>query len=322
MSEPKFKVIEWDGTQITKPGIYSRVPINVYHSANICDGPSVSSGTLRTSFRQSLAHAYAEWPGNPDREEDDDEKAHFTIGRALHHLVLGEPFFARLFAVQPAKWTNLETGEINDWRKGKGGALFAVEWEEHVKSEGKSILKGDDVKNLRGMAERLGLNAIVRHGALNGMIERSMFWKDEATGLWVKCRPDAIPTESGDYTDLKTTQSVVWNDLRKAIFEHGYYQQMALIREAARRLRLPFNSATLVFVEKKKPWCERVVTFKDAELDRGDRANRWALDGFAHCLKTGRWPGPGGERDDAAYIEMPEWAQKQIDDKIQFEESV
>lgn len=314
--EFQIKSIEWDGKQITKPGIYSKIPLDVYHGADICDGPSVSSSSLRKAFGESLAHFYAEWPGNPDHDEPDEEKAHFILGRAVHHLILGEPFFAKLFAVQPDEYIDDKTGEAKKWTY---GAKVCVAWRNARHKEGRSILKGEDVKNIRGMAERLSHNAIIRAGALNGMIERSLFWKDKDTGLWLKSRPDAIPTHSGDYTDLKTTTSVMWYDLRKVIYDNGYFQQMALIRTAARALGLPFNSATLIFIEKKKPWCERVVTLKDNVLDKGERANRWALDGIARCLKSGRWPGPGGERDDAAYIELPEWAEKSIDDKLNFE---
>lgn len=316
MSEFKFKFIEWAGEKITKPGAYSKVPLETYHK-QICDGPSVSSSGLRTAFLKSPAHFYAEWAGNPGREKR-DEKPPFVMGRAVHHLLLGEPFFAKLFAVQPKTWTDPVTGEDCEWRKGKGGAKHADAWAVEQAKAGRAVLKEEDLVNIRGMATRLGMNPIVRAGALNGYIERSFFWKDKETGLWLKIRPDVVPGDSGDYVDYKTTTSVLWRDLQSAIFDYGYFMQLALVREGVRELGLPFTSATLFFQEKANPWCERVVTIKDHELDRGEKANRASIRAIADCLAKGRWPGPGGDREDAAQIELPEWAEKQVDDRIKF----
>jgi hypothetical protein len=42
-----MKIEEWNGATITSPGVYSDVPLDIYHSQEICDGPSVSSTGLR-----------------------------------------------------------------------------------------------------------------------------------------------------------------------------------------------------------------------------------------------------------------------------------
>lgn len=312
-----IKSIDWDGKPITKPGLYAGIPIDTYHSATICDGPSVSSSGLRTLFSESPADFYDTWPGNPNRADEED-KPHFSVGRAVHHLMLGEPFFAKQFCIQPDEWENEEDGTISAWRKGKGGVIYADAWAAKMYQEGRSILTMKDFESIKGMVEQLSDNSLVRAGALNGLIERSGFWKDKATGLWVKIRPDAIPTDSGDYTDIKTTISVLWEELRKTIFDYGYHQQMALIREGMRELGFPFSSASLVFAKKKRPYSVRVVTLKDNTLDQGQRANRAALDAIAECLKNKHWPGPGGDREDAQPIELPEWAEKKIEDRIKY----
>lgn len=312
----KIKSIPWDGKAITKPGIYSNIPLDAYHSATICDGHSVSSSMLRTIDAKSPAHMYARWAGNPDRVEDDD-KNHFTLGRALHHLVLGERFFANLFCEQPDAYPDQKTGELKKWTYAAG---YCKEWRLARKKEGRSILTPDQIRRLKGMAIELGANPIVRAGALNGLIERSIFFKDKDTGLWIKVRPDSIPGDSGDFVDLKTTTSVVWTDLVRTIGDYGYHMQGALIRRAAREvLKIERPTFALVFQESEVPHCTRVVTVKDAELDRGDRQNEVAIRTFAACLKAKRWPGPGGDREDAEYIELSEYMQKRIDDRLQYE---
>lgn len=312
---PKLRTIEWTGKPISKPGMYSKISLATYHSATICDGLSVSSSGLRKCFSESPAHFYVEWPGNPDAIEVEDKK-HFILGRAVHHLMLGEPFFAKLFAAQPTEYADEKTGEMKKWTYAAG---VCKKWRDAREKEGKAILTAEMIEQIKGMAASLSKHPIVRAGALNGMIERSIFWKDKETGLWVKIRPDSIPTSSVDFVDLKKTTSVQWRDLQKAIFEYGYHQQGALIREGARKvLGIAQPTFTLVFVEDKPPHCVRVVTLKDGDLDRGEKQNRAALDTIARCIKSKHWPGPGGEREDAEHIELPEYAQKQIDDRLEF----
>src|SRR5882672_1168301 len=206
-----MKAIKWNSKPITKPGLYSGIPLERYHSADICDGPSVSSSGLRLCFSKSPAHFYAKWPGNPNFAEDED-KPHFILGRALHHLTLGEANFQKQFCVQPDEYPDAKSGELKKWTYGAG---YCKEWRLKMHKAGLSILTPSDVASIRGMATTLSTHPLVKLGVLNGMIEYSMFWKDKETGLWLKSRPDAIPDTSTDFVDLKTTLSVLWPDMQR-----------------------------------------------------------------------------------------------------------
>jgi hypothetical protein len=308
-----MKTIQWDGKPISKPGIYAGIDIDLYHAAGICDSPSISSGGMRTIYNESPAHFFAEWRGNPKAVERKESRA-FVIGRAAHHLHLGQDDFSSLFAIEPTEY-EADKGEIKPWNN---NAKECRAWTSKRKEESKTILKPKEAEQIIGMAEELGRHPIVASGALNGAVERSMFWKDKKTGIWLKSRPDAIPGDSGDFVDYKTTDSVQWYDLMKSVASFGYHMQGSLICEAAREvLRVNNPSFTLVFQEKAPPYCVRVVTLKESDLARGAKQNRMALDTFAECLKTGVWPGPGGLREDAEFLELPEWAQKQIDERLE-----
>lgn len=308
-----MKETVWDQHQITKPGMYKNLPLSCYHDAGICVGPSISSSGLRQIFNESPAHFFAEWPGNPARIERKDTKA-FALGRAAHHLVLGEKFFTKLFVAQPAEYADSKTGEMKPWNN---NATVCRTWTEERRREGRTILTAKDIESIKGMSMSLGLHPIVRAGALNGAIERSLFWQDKATGIWLKARPDSIPNSDEDFVDLKTTDSVQWGDLVRTIGKWGYNQQGALIRRAAIEvLGMKNPTFTLIFVEKDAPYCTRVVTLKENDLQLGDKQNRVALDMMAACLKSNNWPGPGGEAEDAEHIELGEFEQKRINDKL------
>jgi hypothetical protein len=288
--------------------------MSVYHSQTICSGPSVSSGGLRKIFRESPAHFYAEWDGNPKRKER-ETPAQFILGQAVHHLMLGEPGFAKLFAVQPTDYENEKTGEVKPWTY---QAKVCKDWREARLAEGKQILTAQMVEDIRGMATALASHPLVKAGAFNGEPERSLIWQDKETGIWLKSRPDNIPIASGDFIDLKTTTSVLYEDMVKTIGNFHYHCQGALVRRAAREVMgIREFSFTLFFVEKTDPYCVDVVMLKDNDLDRGAIQNQFALRIMANCLKAGKWPGPGADRADARYIELSEREQKYIDDKLE-----
>jgi len=304
-----IETIRWDGAPITAPGIYRDLPLDQYHRGDICDGPSVSSTPLRLLFEKSPKHCWARSPLNHDRIEE-EEPEHFTLGRAAHHLVCGQVDFAGLFTVRPDR---LE-GE-----KWNGNRTVCINWLKARKREGKTVLTSAQVDAIRGMAVALGEFPLMQQGILNGLIERSLLWKDKETGLWLKARPDAIPSDSGDFSDLKTTQSVLYRDLQAALANYGYVQQAALVLEGARALDIPAESFTLVWVETKPPYCVRAQQLKDEDIARGARMNRVAMRTFADCLAAGIWPGPGDDRADAEYLDLPVWKREAIDARLKYE---
>lgn len=291
---------------IREPGIYRGVSMERYHAADLCDGPSISSSGLRKLFSESPAHYWATSPLNPDRVETDESPA-LVLGRAAHHLLLGEDDFSTLFIARPDRWDSWRTND-------------AKAWKAQQEADGRTVLLPSELGVIRGMARALAAHPLVRAGILNGEIERSLVWKDQHTGIWLKARPDAIPNDSGDFADLKTCASVQTEALERTIVEHGYHQQGALIAEGAGiLLKKPISSFSLVFVEKTPPFCVRIVTLKDDDLARGGRQNRAALNTFATCLRQGEWPGPG--TNDAEYLGIPSWHQKKIDDALSLMES-
>lgn len=299
------QVIPWNGKPIKFPGIYSGIDIDFYHSANICAEPSISSTGLRKIFDKSPKHYWDQSPYN-DKADDDDGTADMILGGATHHLLLGQERFDLKYVVRP------ETLGGEKWH---GSRPACKQWIANHK--GVTIITPAMVAQIKGMEKALLAEPLIKQGLLDGEIEHSLIWKDKETGMWLRGRPDAMPNASLDFVDLKTTTSILDDDLQSTIYNQGYYMQAALIAEGCEKiLGMKMNSFTLVFVEKKRPFCVEVVTIKDNDIDRGHRANRMALRKFAECWKAKKWHGPNGEHNDARYIEMTSWHQKQIDAKL------
>jgi hypothetical protein len=300
-----IRSIPWNGERIGVAGLYAGIPLAQYHG-DLCVGPSVSSSPLRVLWDKSPAHAWARCGINPERIVEDDNEA-FVLGRAAHFLICGEVGFSDQFAVQP------------DWLDGAawhGNRKACREWKRAQQRAGKTVLTNSMIDAIKGMALALGANPLVQSGILNGQIERSMIWKDQETGIWLKARPDVIPSDSGDFGDLKTTTSVVYRDLQASLGNYGYCQQAGLVFEGAKALDMEATSFSLIWVEKTPPHCVRVTTLRDEDIARGAKMNRAALRTFADCLSNGHWPGPGDDRADAEFIDLAQWRRDQIDERL------
>lgn len=300
-------VITWNGQPISEPGIYRGIGMAAYHS-QLTVGPSVSSSGLRTIFNESEAHYFRDSYLNPKRAERKESEA-FVFGRACHHRLLGEANFNRYFVVRPD-----ELGG-KAWN---GNRTDCRDWIEVCRSADLTILTPLQRDAILGMARGLRENPIVQMGILDGLVEHSMVWQDKETGIWLKVRPDVIPTAAADFADLKSAADVSDDGIERAIGDYGLNQQGALVGEACRHVfGREMASFSLVFSEKAEPHVARVKTLKTADLELGARQNRASLRLFARALDTGRWPGPGGEPSDAEYAEIKPWRRKQIEDRLE-----
>jgi hypothetical protein len=293
-----------DGEVITKPGMFA-MSLDWYHQS-CCDGPSVSSTGLRTMWADSPAHYWATSALNPRRLPQKDNPA-FNIGRAAHHLLIqGRKGFDEEFVTRPDRWPDWRTKESQQWRAEQIAA-------------GKTVITLDDLENIAGMAHSLGAHPLVKAGILDGLIERSLIFKDPESGVWLKARPDAVPTDSGDYSDLKTCQSVGDDSLQRSVTDWNYHAQGAVVGLASlMTLGIPMRSFNLVFVEKTAPWCVRILSIPQEDLDRGAAQNRAMLHKFAECSRTGVWPGPG-DQSDAEYIGVQPYGRARIDARLAIE---
>jgi hypothetical protein len=285
------KSIQWDHNPITAGGCYAGISLEEYHD-NLCVGPSTSASGLGTIYNKSPAHYYDASYLNPKRAEPDDEKPDKewqVVGSAAHALLVGGVgHFRDSFVIRP------EIAPDGTGRKWNGNNLKCKEWIGARHREGKMVLTEAQVEVVKGMAISMSTHPLIAGGILDGLIERSLVWKDSETGVWLKSRPDAIPNASGDVADLKTTRSVLMNDVVRTLGEFSYHMQAALVADGLQAVfDIKMTSFSLVMVEKTRPWCVRVTPpMHQDDIARGRMQNRIALRTFANCLESGRWPGP------------------------------
>ena len=319
-----MNLLPWKGETITHPGIYADVPIDAYHG-QICDGPSLSSTGIRRLLK-SPAHFWKFSELNPHRVEEDDKEA-FILGRAAHHLLLGEREFHRHFVVQPATYNDLKTGESKPWN---GNATVCKEWKK--RHSDRTILTAAQIEKIKGMAGLLpwqkgmtncGLAntpLVADAGALSGEIERSLFWK--VGDVWLKSRPDAIPGDSNDFADLKTIsprseEGMSDRDLERAVRENRLFVQGAMVGMGSMAvLGRQMTGFHLIFVDTGDVHAVAPVTLEDEDIIRGERAVFVAIDIFKRCRETGVWPGPTARLADARKLPVAGFGREAFDRQL------
>lgn len=320
-----MKVIPWDGKPISAPGIYSGVPMSVYHGADLCVGPSISSSGLRRIFSDSALHYFVHSPYNPNCVPEPPKEA-YILGRGAHHLVLGESHFAREFVLRPERIHDPKAGEV-DWNSNR---TVCKEWLRHCEDQGLTVLTPAQVESIKGMAGLLPWQAgiedcglantpIVRAGALSGLVEHTIIAIDAETGVFLKARPDAIPVASTEANDFKTSESVTDRAIQKTLDEYRYDMQADLVaRCLLQAADVGLTSFALIFAMKKVPHATRIVELKGCDLALAADDNAIAIRTFARCMETGRWPGPGGSAGDAAFIERSSFSRERAANRRAF----
>jgi len=269
---------------ITEPGIYD-MDNETYHSHRY----ALSSSGARTLITQSPAHFRYE------QDHPQPPKKIFDIGNAAHKLVLGNGPALRLV-------------DYDRWDSNKAKAAVA-----EVRAAGAIPLKRAEYEQVHAMADALRRHPVASllFDPEHGTAERSLFWRDEKTGVMRRARLDWLPNpRSGRLIipDYKTCVSAKPERLERVIDDLGYHQQDDTYRSACHALGIANDDAAFVFVcqEKTPPYVITVIEVNAAARRIGAARNRRALDIFAHCTATGYWP---GYSDDVVSVALPPWAE-------------
>lgn len=260
------------GEKIDRPGLY-RMPIEWYH-ADCTVGPSISS----TGIKQLLECPAKYWafsPLNPDRLTQESTTA-FDFGKAAHSVTLEKRLSPREFAISP----------FPDFK-----TKAAQTWKAKAERIGLSILKPEDLQTIAAMYQQIAKHPIVEAGGLDGLVECSLIWQDEATGIWLKARPDVVPM--GDATiNYKTCVSAAIRDISRDVIKYGYHISEAMVAMGmAAVLKRQVANAGLLCQEKKAPYVVAFYELSDSYMAAGVQMVREGIDLFDKCLKANDWPG-------------------------------
>lgn len=266
------------------------IPNDMYHADPVPGGSLSSSGAKRLLPPSTPAHF------DHQRKHGQPPKKAFDLGHAAHRLVLSEG--AEIEVIPGERWdTNIAKAAVAKARE-----------------EGRIPLKEKDHEVVKAMAEKIREHPIASQlfKPGSGKAEQSLFWRDVQSGIVRRARLDWLPNPNPNgrliIPDYKTTHDASPLAAQKTMEDWDYALQADWYEDGAEELGLS-NDAVMVLVmqEKTAPYLVAVYQPDATAMRIAAWRNRTAIDIYAACTKSGRWP---GYSDDVELLALPGWAEQ------------
>jgi len=215
------------------------------------------------------------------------------FGQLCHDAILEPKRFRENMVVKPKfSGTGMKKAKA-DWMETLKPGAIVIEEEEAVQIEGmiQSIL---DYPDAAGFFKR-------------GVVERSIYWTDERSGMPFKCRPDVI-TEDGWIVNLKTARDASYFKFRNQCAELGYFVQAAMYTRGYRAMfGCDPKGYVYIPVEKEPPYEVAVYQADNTHIEQGDFVIDSAIITYKECMESGYW---FGIQREPRMIDFPKWMEQ------------
>lgn len=294
---------------ITAPGAYADIAAEDYHgNLDLLPELSLSSTGAKTLLGQSPLHFWHASPLNRNRQEED--KAHFNVGRAAHDMILLSDRWPAFYHVTPEGFSRAKTKQMAD----------AIAEADAARESGMTILSYEQAETVRAIAAALRRNSLAMACLTNGETEETLCWQDPLTDRWLRARPDfrphTIPMRHSTrvVADLKfvAASHASPEGFQRAVHQFGYHQSAAWYWDGIKAVYdiAPTHWLHIV-VEKDPPHCVALYELPGEDIERGRVLNRRAITLFDRCMSEGKWP---GYADAPMPVGLPVWARMRLDD--------
>lgn len=282
------------GLKVEGAGVY-RLSADAYHD-DCAPGPSLSSSGARTLIEECPAAFW--WNSYLNPAYQPEQKKSFDLGHAAHTALL-----------EPDSWRErVVVIEAADYR-----TKAAQEARDGAWAEGKVPLLPEHRDTIFAMRDALLAHPLAARAWENGWAEPSFVWQDTETKAWLKCRPDFLPDHRRWIIDYKTTTSAHPRHFARRTAEHGYFQQAAWYIDGIGAVTGESPKEWFFVVqETKPPYLVSVFKLDQRAIDFGAAMNRRAIDLFAECVATGKWP---GYAETATIVSLPSWVEFQLEER-------
>lgn len=268
-------------------GLHRLLPARVYHERVL---GFVGNGALK-HLERSAAHYHA-WATSAEDEEDEESKA-LRFGRIFHAALFEPEIFAADFVVAP---------DFGDCRR-RENKLARDTW--RAANTGKTRVDADEMVTAEGMARAVRSHRLAGRALAGCEHELTAIWKDPATGLRCKVRPDAYKAQRALIVDIKTTIDASREAFGRSLFKYGYDVQAELYLRGMRAVGCEARNFVFVAVEKSPPFAVGVYTLDERGKERARMRIDDLMGRMAECVRTNTWPGyPDTE---PLTIETPPW---------------
>jgi hypothetical protein len=290
---------EWT---LGEPGLYTRVPENLYHADAALSNSQLSGmagAKTPAHFHHLQSHPF-------------ESTAAMTFGTAVHHRILEAHSYADTYDV--ASVCCAEVKSTGAACKNMGALRFDGRWYCGVHSPSRAVktLVADPIHALspedHQTIEAIHANVILAEAAhplteiitsdvgkgnyQDGYTELSLRWEDEMTGLMLRGRIDYISLDGMYLGDIKTTADASPDAWAKSVAKYGYHRQEAMyLRGMDALVGKELRDFRFILAESSMPGLVVVRALYRADVTRGNDELNDLLERYALCSTSGKWWG-------------------------------
>lgn len=255
-----------------QPIIIDNEPNNVYHSKL-----TFHSSTRLKLMAKSPLHFRNYGHDIETKDDDKKETAAMLLGTITHSLVLEPKDFDSQYVVMPKM----------DRRTKQGKEEFEA---FEFKNRGKLCIDSEMFNTASKMAASVLKNSKMVKWLNEGIIEQSMYWEDELTGVKLRARPDI--RYKNIIIDLKTNGDASPSGAAKSSAQFDYPLSAAQYTDGVDVCLGNITEFYLFcFVEKVEPFDCMIYRLPEEDLEKARARRREYIHKIAECEASGLWPG-------------------------------
>jgi exodeoxyribonuclease VIII len=263
------------------------MPAEQYHAND-----AVSNGML-TAMAESPFHCWAKFH-NPDRPNSGPTPA-MKAGTLLHTALL-EPWNMGGYVVRPDD-VDPRTKAGKEWAAThEGREIISAEQHDTVRQQ---------ITAIHAVPE---LHMLLTSGVT--VAESSVFWKDAATGLQCRARPDLMTDPTRKHVtvlDVKSTADASPDGFGKSTAKFGYHRQAAHYTNGIEAQGLTVDAFVFATVTSSYPFIAVAYVLDAEAAAQGFEEVAELLDLYGTCKAANNWPAYG---QGLQPLSLPKWAQR------------
>lgn len=274
--------------------IIHKLPIDEYHADKSAIG---SSGLKEILDCPALYYGQNLDPTRP--KKDVQESAAQVFGNLAHCVLFEYSDFHNRYRVGP----EVSSKNTKVWQ----------EFKKECEAEGAVAIDSFQMASAKRIRESAleipDLREALEHPGSLG--EVSAYWNDPHTGVRCKCRPDLlmpVGDGAGVMFDGKTFATGDAHEFARQVPRMGYHLQNAWYRDGF-ETAAGIQVLEFIFIVIGNEWPHPIslVALDEQGVSVGRSMYRRALDIYAECMSTGKWP---GYQSGIQTISLPKWAQE------------